>query len=150
MKNIMLNIYQKLSIVPITLLIFVGVYQICIGGLLGEIFNGNVTWILSVTQSMIIDTVITLIVIYFLINGFPKIYKKLRDDIKTKGVATFLLLTCVGIAIILFVVGRLFLNQVVFNINYILLMAVLILLCVLQKFIDNMIYPKNKVNIDNA
>jgi len=149
-KNIMLNIYQKLSIVPITLLIFVGVYQICIGGLLGEIFNGNVTWILSVTQSMIIDTVITLIVIYFLINGFPKIYKKLRDDIKTKGVATFLLLTCVGIAIILFVVGRLFLNQVVFNINYILLMAVLILLCVLQKFIDNMIYPKNKVNIDNA
>ena len=127
-----------------------GIYQICIGGLLGEIFNGNVTWILSVTQSMIIDTVITLIVIYFLINGFPKIYKKLRDDIKTKGVATFLLLTCVGIAIILFVVGRLFLNQVVFNINYILLMAVLILLCVLQKFIDNMIYPKNKVNIDNA
>ena len=150
MKNIMLNIYQKLSIVPITLLIFVGVYQICIGGLLGQIFNGSITWILSVTQSMIIDTVITLIIIYFLINGLPKIYKKLRDDIKTKGVATFLLLTCVGIAIILFIIGRLFLNQVVFNINYILLMAVLIMLCVLQKFIDNMIYPKNKVNIDNA
>ena len=150
MKNIMLKIYQKLSIVPITLLIFVGVYQICIGGLLGEIFNGSVTWILSVTQSMIIDTVITLIIIYFLINGLPKIYKKLRDNIKTKGVATFLLLTCVGIAIILFIIGQLFLNQVVFSINYILLMAVLILLCILQKFIDNMIYPKNKVNIDNA
>ena len=150
MKNIMLKIYQKLSIVPITLLIFVGVYQICIGGLLGEIFNGSVTWILSVTQSMIIDTVITLIIIYFLINGLPKIYKKLRDNIKTKGVATFLLLTCVCIAIILFIIGQLFLNQVVFSINYILLMAVLVLLCILQKFIENMIYPKNKVNIDNA
>ena len=145
----MLNIYQKLSIVPITLLIFVGIYQICIGGLLGEIFSGNVSWILSVTQSMIIDTVITLIVIYFLINGLPKTYKKLKDNIKTKGVATFLLLTCVGIAIILFIIGRLFLNQVVFNINYILLMAVLIMLCILQKFIDNIVYPKNKVNINN-
>ena len=150
MKNIMLKIYQKLSIVPITLLIFVGIYQICIGGLLGEIFNGSVTWILSVTRSMIIDTVITLIIIYFLINGLPEIYKKLRDNIKTKGVATFLLLTCVGIAVILFIIGQLFLNQVVFNINYILLMAVLILLCILQKFMDNIIYPKNKVNIDNA
>ena len=150
MKNIMLKIYQKLSIVPITLLIFVGIYQICIGGLLGEIFNGNVSWILSVTQSMIIDTVITVVIIYFLINGLPKIYKKLRDDIKTQKIATFLLLTGVGIAIISFIIGKLFLNKVVFNINYILLMAVLIILCVLQKFIDNIIDPKNKVNIDNA
>ena len=150
MKSILLKIYQKLSIVPITLLIFVGIYQICIGGLLGEIFNGNVSWILSVTQSMIIDTVITVVIIYFLINGLPKIYKKLRDDIKTQKIATFLLLTGVGIAIISFIIGKLFLNKVVFNINYILLMAVLIILCVLQKFIDNIIDPKNKVNIDNA
>ena len=146
----MLNLYQKISIVPITLLIFVGVYQVCIGGLLGEIFNGKVTWILSVTKSMIIDTVIILIIIYFLINGLPKLYKKLRDNSKTKGIATFLLLTNVGIAIILFIIGQLFLNQVVFHINYILLMAVLIILCILQKFIDNIIYPKNKINSDNA
>ena len=150
MKSILLKIYQKLSIVPITLLIFVGIYQICIGGLLGEIFNGNVSWILSVTQSMIIDTVITVVIIYFLINGLPKIYKKLRDDIKTQKIATFLLLTGVGIAIISFIIGKLFLNKVLFNINYILLMAVLIILCILQKFIDNIIDPKNKVNIDNA
>jgi len=149
-KSILLKIYQKLSIVPITLLIFVGIYQICIGGLLGEIFNGNVSWILSVTQSMIIDTVITVVIIYFLINGLPKIYKKLRDDIKTQKIATFLLLTGVGIAIISFIIGKLFLNKVLFNINYILLMAVLIILCILQKFIDNIIDPKNKVNIDNA
>jgi len=145
-----MKLYQKVSMVPITLLIFVGIYQICIGGLLGEIFNGNVSWILSVTESMIIDTVIILIVIYFLVNGLPKLYKKLRDNSKTKGVATFLLLTSVGIAIILFIIGQFFLNQVVFNVNYVLLMAVLIVLCILQKFIDNIIYPKNKINSDNA
>jgi len=145
-----MKLYQKVSMVPITLLIFVGIYQICIGGLLGEIFNGNVSWILSVTESMIIDTVIILIVIYFLVNGLPKLYKKLRDNSKTKGVATFLLLTSVGIAIILFIIGKFFLNQVVFNVNYVLLMAVLIVLCILQKFIDNIIYPKNKINSDNA
>jgi len=148
--NFMINLYKKLSIIPITLLIVVGVYQICMGNLLGEIFNGKVTWILWVTQSMIIDTVITVIVIYFLINGFPKPYKKLRDNIKTKGIATFILLASVIMAIILFVIGKLFLNQVVFHINYILLLAVLIILCVLQKFIDKIIYPKNKVNNENA
>ena len=146
----MIKIYEKISIVPITLLIFVGVYQICIGGLLGEIFNGHVSWILSVTQSMIIDTLIVLIIMYFLINGLPKNYKKLRDNSKTKGIASFLLLTCVGIAIILFIIGQLFLNQVVFRINYILFMAVLIILCVLQKKVDNIVYPKNKVNSEGA
>jgi len=146
----MIKIYEKISIVPITLLIFVGVYQICIGGLLGEIFNGHVSWILSVTQSMIIDTLIVLIIMYFLINGLPKNYKRLRDNSKTKGIASFLLLTCVGIAIILFIIGQLFLNQVVFRINYILFMAVLIILCVLQKKVDNIVYPKNKVNSEGA
>ena len=146
----MIKLYEKLSIIPITLLIVVGVYQICMGNLLGEIFNGKVTWILWVTQSMIIDTVITVIVIYFLINGFPKPYKKLRDNIKTKGIATVILLASVIMAIILFVIGKLFLNQVVFHINYILLLAVLIILCVLQKFIDNIIYPKTKVNNENV
>ena len=146
----MLKFYQKVSIIPVTLLIFVGVYQICIGGLLGEIFNGNVTWMLSVTMSMIINTLIMLTAIYFLINGFPKIYKKLRDNSKTNGVATFLLLTCIGIAIILFIVGQLFLGQVVFRINYVLLIAALIILCVLQKFIDNIVSPKNKLDSENA
>jgi len=150
MGKIIKKLYQKLSIVPITLLIFVGVYQVCINGLLGDIFYGKASWMLSITQSMIIDTVITLIVMYFLINGFPKLYKKLRDSSKTKGIANALLLTCIGIAIISFIIGRVYLNQVVFNINYVLLMAVLIILCVLQKFIDKIIYPKNKVNSDNA
>jgi len=146
----MKKLYQKVSIVPITLLIFVGVYQICIGGLLGELLSGKVSWMLAVTPSMIIDTVITLIVMYFLINGFPKLYKKLRDNSKTKGVATALIFICVGIAIISFIIGRVYLNQVVFSVNYVLLMAVLIILCILQKFIDSIIYPLNTVNIENA
>lgn len=146
MKNILKNLYDIVALIPITLLIFAGVYQMCFGNLLGGILHGKISWTIPITQTMIIDTVITFVVVYNLIKGFPKYYKKLMNDSKTKGFATFLLLASVIIAILLFVLGKLYWNNTLFNINYILFMVVLILLCIIQKAFDNIIYPKKKLN----
>lgn len=149
MKKILKNLYDIIALIPITLLIFAGVYEMCFGNLLGGIIKGKVSWNIPITQTMIIDTFITLVIVYYLIKGFPKYYKKLMDNSKTKGFAKFLLWASVVIAIFLFIFGKLYWNNTLFNVNYILFMIVLFLLCIMQKVCDNIIFSKKKLNNEN-
>lgn len=137
--NIFKKVYEKVSMIPITLLVFAGIYEMFIGDLIRGVINGNVSWMIPVTQSMIIDTVITLLVIYFLMNGFPKSYKMLSNNKNTKWISTLILLMFVLTAIILFIVGQLFLGKTLFYLNYLVFMGILFILCILQKIIENMI-----------
>lgn len=146
MKIILKKMYNIVALIPITLFIYAGIYEMCFGDLLRGIINGNASWIIPVTQTMVIDTVITLILVYYLVNGFPKFYKQLRENNKTKGFALFLLIAGIAIAVFLFIFGKLYLNKILCNINYILFMVILLLICIIQKFFDNIVFTKKKIN----
>lgn len=146
MKILLKKMYDFVALIPITLFIYAGIYEMCFGNLLRGIINGNVSWIIPVTQTMVIDTIVTLILVFYLVNGLPKCYKQLSENNKTKGFALFLLIASIAIAVFLFVFGKLYLNKVLFNVNYILFMVILLFICIIQKVLDNIVFTKKKIN----
>lgn len=144
MKKILKKMHEKFGMFPITLLIFSGIYEMFIGDMMRGIMNRNVTWIIPVTQTMIVDTVITMIVIFLLVNGAPKQYKRLSQGSKTKTLSSIILAVCIIIAIILFAAGKIYLTKVMFKLNYPIFMGVLFLICILQKVLEEFLYPDRK------
>lgn len=136
------KIYDKISILPITLLIFAGAYEMLLGDLLREVLSGTISWTIPVTENMLIDTVLTLILVHFLLNGFPRFYKKIRDNSRTKWIAKIFSVSFFGAAVLLFVLGQFFLKKTLFYLNYLLFMLVLLIFCIIQKIIESKLYKK--------
>ena len=137
MKKILMKVYARISLVPFTLLVFVGGYEMLFGDMLRGIMDGNVSWVLSVTDSMIIDTVITIVIVYYLVNGFSEHYKKMCE--KRKSLSTMVMAGSLSMAFALFVIGKFFMGTVRFKINYPIFMLVLLAICILQKIMSEVL-----------
>ena len=149
MKNLMLKIYDRLSMIPIALFVFAGIYEMFIGDMMRGIINGDVSWIIPVTKTMLIDTALFLIIMCFIINGLPKFIKKLSGNQKTKNFPALIIALFVIAAIWLYAYGKKEFDQKLFELNYPVFMAVLFVVCVIQKLVGDVLYPDKKKNYYN-
>ena len=137
-----MKVYARISLIPFTLLVFVGGYEMLFGDMLRGIMGGNVSWVISVTDSMIIDTVITMIIVYYLVNGFSEHYKKMCE--KRKSLSTVMMVGSLSVAFAMFVIGKFFMGTVRFKINYPIFMLVMLGICILQKVLGEMLDSTRK------
>lgn len=137
-----MKVYARISLIPFTLLVFVGGYEMLFGDMLRGIMDGNVSWVISVTDSMVIDTVITIVIVYYLVNGFSERYKKLCE--KRKSLSTVVMVTSLAFAFAMFVFGKFFMGKVLFKINYPIFMIVLLGICILQKVLSEVLNSEDK------
>lgn len=136
--SLLKKLYFKFNYLPLLLLIFTGIFEMFVGYLIKGWINKETLFTVPVTVSMLINTLIAFLFLntllkksYFFYKAFNSNDKK-KDFLATAGLyAGFLGL------IIVFVLSKLFLTYVVFSINYVIFMAVLIALCIIQKIIEN-------------
>lgn len=132
------KLYWRFSTIPLVFLLFTGIWEMLIGYLSKAWFARQVTFLVPVTFSMVLDLILVLFLVDFLLNKsyfFSKIFNgpdKKKDRIATFGLFLgFVLLTGV------FVISKLFFSQVLFSVNYLMFMATLGTICALQWFFEN-------------
>jgi len=86
---------------------------------------------------MVVNTLIAIILTSYLLSNAAVLDKLFSDDKKTEVKVTFLLWIFFCILIAIFVLTKLFFTKVLFEINYLIFMGILIIICVIQHFVEN-------------
>ncbi|MFR1709592.1 MAG: hypothetical protein ACLSV2_11885 [Clostridium sp.] len=131
------KVYWRVSKLPIVLLIFTGVFEMLVGYLIKAWVNGSRTFAVPVTVSMIVNTLITLIITSYLLSNIARLDKFFSSDRKTDIKITILLWLFFCVLIAVFVLSKLFLTKVLFEVNYLIFMGTLIIICSAQSFFEN-------------
>jgi len=132
------KVYWKISKLPIILIIFTGVFEMFIGQLIKGWVNKTTLFTVSVTVSMLVNTVLVIIITNYLLSNIPYMNKVFNEDNKkTDRKITFLLwIGFCGLTAI-FVLTKLFLTKVLFEVNYLIFMGILIIIYLIQYFLEN-------------
>ncbi|WP_244834486.1 hypothetical protein [Clostridium sp. BJN0001] len=132
------KIYFKINYIPLLLLIFTGIFEMLVGYLIKAWINKETLFTVPVTVSNILDILIAFFVLNFFLKNAYHFYKvfnssdKKKNKIYTVGLYVFFI-SLTGI----FVLSQLFLNYVVFKLNYLIFMGVLIVICIIQHIFEN-------------
>lgn len=131
------KVYWRVSKLPIVLLIFTGIFEMLVGYLIKAWLNGSRVFTVPVTVSMIVNTLIAIVVTSYLLSKTARLDKLFSSDRKTDVKITILLWLFFCGIIAAFVLSKLFLTKVLFEVNYLIFMGTLIIICSAQSLFEN-------------
>ncbi len=136
--SILEKVYWKISKLPIILIIFTGVFEMFVGQLIDSWVNKITLFTVSVTVSMLVNTIIVIILTNYLLSKIQYMYNIFNGEDKKKDrKITFLLWIGFCIITAIFVLTKLFLTNVLFEVNYLIFMGILITIYLIQYFFEN-------------
>lgn len=136
--SILEKVYWKISKLPIILIIFTGVFEMFVGQLIDSWVNKTTLFTVSVTVSMLVNTVLVIIITNYLLSKIQYMYNVFNGEDKKKDrKITFLLWIGFCFITTIFVLTKLFLTKVLFEVNYLIFMGILITIYLIQYFFEN-------------
>jgi len=136
--SVLEKVYWKVSKLPIILIIFTGVFEMFVGQLIDSWVNKTTLFTVSVTVSMLVNTIIVIILTNYLLSKIQYMYNIFNGEDKKKDrKITFLLWIGFCIITAIFVLTKLFLTKVLFEVNYLIFMSILITIYLIQYFFEN-------------
>lgn len=132
------KLYWRIGNLPFILFLFTGIWEMLIGYLIKAWVQKQTLFMVPVTLSMVVDFILVMILVDFLLNQsyfFHRIFN--GTDKRKDRIATVCLWLGFCMLTALFVLSKLYLNYVLFHVNYFIFMAALGLLCLLQLFFEN-------------
>jgi DNA-binding ferritin-like protein (Dps family) len=131
------KIYWRVSRLPLIIFIFTGIFEMLVGYLIRAWVNGSRVFTVPVTLSIVVNTLIAITLTSYLLSNAAHLDKLFSDDKKTDMKITFLLWIGFCVLIAIFVLTKLFFTKVLFEINYLIFMGILIIICFIQHFVEN-------------
>lgn len=132
------KMYWKINYLPLVIFVFTGIFEMLIGYLLKAWVQGQWSFVVPVTVSMLVNTLAAGAVIYILFHKINCVSQALGGQDRKKDVlATVLLwLSFCGMTLF-FVLTKLFLTDILFRVHYIFFMGILIAILSVQHVFDN-------------
>lgn len=129
--SILERLYWQVKYIPMILLIYVGIYEMLIGSLVGKWIKEGFSTSTPVTVSLIIDTIVAIGLVYLFSSKAYDFYK-LIDNKKFNICLYIFFVVLIGF----FVLSKLFFSHILFNINYFAFIIVLSIICLLQNYFE--------------
>lgn len=131
------KIYAYFKNIPMIIFIFTGVFEILVGYLIKAWIRKETLFTVPFTLSMLANTILVILFIYILFAKAPSMYIIFNSDDKKKDrIATFILWLFCCALVGLFVLSKLFLTTVLFNVNYLIFMGVLGAIMLIQHLFE--------------
>jgi len=132
------KVYWRIANLPIIIFLFTGIWEMLIGYLIKAWVHKQTLLTVPVTLAMVVDSLIVIIIVDFFMNQSYYLYCIFNGTDKRKNrIATFCLWLGFCMLTALFVLSKLYLNYILFDVNYLIFMAVLGLFCLLQMLFEN-------------
>jgi len=137
-----MKIYWKVSLIPLVVFIFTGIYEMLVGYLIKGWVNKTAVLTVPVTLSMLINSLIAIGITYLILSKIPALIKPTdkknkkeeRKEMFLQWLFLWLFFSCItGI----FVMSKLFLTIALFEVNYIVFMGVLGIILIAQNYFEN-------------